>query len=90
MFNYLGQWDARPAEAADGLVRAEHGSFGQDHDPRDGGSHLLEVVGAVQNGRLGFTWYYRPGVHEESTVRAVAADFAEALRRIAQHARDSA
>ncbi|MEU1805440.1 amino acid adenylation domain-containing protein [Streptomyces sp. NPDC019937] len=90
VFNYLGQWDARSAEAKDGLVHAEHGSFGQDHDPREGGSHLLEVVGAVQNGRLGFTWYYRPGVHEESTVAAVAADFADALRRIAQDCRGGA
>jgi amino acid adenylation domain-containing protein/non-ribosomal peptide synthase protein (TIGR01720 family) len=87
VFNYLGQWDSRSAEAKGGLVHAEHGSFGQDHDPREGGSHLLEVVGAVQNGRLGFTWYYRPGVHEESTVAAVAADFADALRRIAQDCR---
>ena len=30
--------------------------------------HLLEVVGAVQDGRLGFTWYYRPAVTSESTV----------------------
>ncbi|MEX2970010.1 non-ribosomal peptide synthase/polyketide synthase [Streptomyces sp. C184] len=89
VFNYLGQWDARPGGSGGGLVRAEHGSFGQDHDPRDGGSHLLEAVGAVQNGRLAFTWHYRPGVHEEATVRAVAEDFAVALRRIAQHARDS-
>ncbi|WP_260636943.1 non-ribosomal peptide synthase/polyketide synthase [Streptomyces angustmyceticus] len=91
VFNYLGQWDARPGGGADGaLVRTEHGSFGQDHDPRDGGSHLLEAVGAVQDGRLAFTWHYRPDIHEEATVRAVADDFAEALRRIAQHARDGA
>ncbi|MEU5211497.1 non-ribosomal peptide synthase/polyketide synthase [Streptomyces sp. NPDC020742] len=89
VFNYLGQWDARPTAAGGGLVRAELGSVGQDHDPRDTGSHLLEAVGAVQDGRLGFTWHYRPGVHEEATVRAVAEDFAEALRRIAQHARDN-
>ncbi|MFE6775104.1 non-ribosomal peptide synthase/polyketide synthase [Streptomyces sp. NPDC057702] len=86
-FNYLGQWDARADQAAGALVRAEHGSFGQDHDPRDAGAHLLEVVGAVQDGRLAFTWRYRPTVHEEATVRAVAADFAEALRHIAGHAR---
>ncbi|WP_328733067.1 non-ribosomal peptide synthase/polyketide synthase [Streptomyces caniferus] len=90
VFNYLGQWDARPGGSSGALVRAEHGSFGQDHDPRDGGSHLLEAVGAVQDGRLAFTWHYRPDVHEEATVRAVAEDFAEALRRIAQHARDGA
>ncbi|MGW3463079.1 amino acid adenylation domain-containing protein, partial [Streptomyces olivaceoviridis] len=72
VFNYLGQWDARPETASGGLVRAEHGSLGQDHDPRDPGSHLLEVVGAVQQGRLAFTWHHRPGVHDTATVRRVA------------------
>ncbi|MFJ3644674.1 non-ribosomal peptide synthase/polyketide synthase [Streptomyces murinus] len=88
VFNYLGQWDARP-ETADGggLVRAEHGSFGQDHDPWDPGSHPVEVVGAVQHGRLAFTWHHRPGVHDTASVRQVAEDFAEALRQLARHAR---
>ncbi|AYN38048.1 amino acid adenylation domain-containing protein [Streptomyces dangxiongensis] len=87
VFNYLGQWDARPDTADGGLVRAEHGSFGQDHDPRDPGSHLVEVVGAVQHGRLAFTWHHRPGVHDTATVRRVAEEFAEALRHLARHAR---
>ncbi|MEV2254404.1 condensation domain-containing protein [Streptomyces sp. NPDC050147] len=51
VFNYLGQWDARPETGGGGLVRAEHGSFGQDHDPRDPGSHPVEVVGAVAPSR---------------------------------------
>ncbi|MFJ7147383.1 non-ribosomal peptide synthase/polyketide synthase [Streptomyces sp. NPDC100445] len=87
VFNYLGQWDARSDTADGGLIRAEHGSFGQDHDPRDPGSHLVEVVGAVQHGRLAFTWHHRPGVHDTATVRRVAEEFAEALRRLARHAR---
>ncbi|WP_151772315.1 non-ribosomal peptide synthase/polyketide synthase [Streptomyces abyssomicinicus] len=90
VFNYLGQLDARPAaDAAQGagLIRAPHGSLGQDHDPRDGGSHLLEVGGAVRHGRLTFTWNHRPAVHDTETVRRVATDFAEALRHIARHAR---
>ncbi|WP_391858379.1 amino acid adenylation domain-containing protein [Streptomyces silvisoli] len=87
VFNYLGQWDARPETTGGGLVRAEHGPLGQDHDPRDSGSHLLEVVGAVQNGRLAFTWHHRPAVHDTATVRRVAEEFAEALRHIARHAR---
>ncbi|MEU3522502.1 non-ribosomal peptide synthase/polyketide synthase [Streptomyces sp. NPDC038707] len=87
VFNYLGQWDARPDTADGGLVRAEHGSFGQDHDPRDPGSHPLEVVGAVQDGRLAFTWHHRPGVHDTATVRRVAEEFATALRHLARHAR---
>ncbi|MFH8609682.1 non-ribosomal peptide synthase/polyketide synthase [Streptomyces sp. NPDC018029] len=87
VFNYLGQWDARPETANGGLVRAEHGSFGQDHDPRDPGSHPVEVVGAVQHGRLAFTWHHRPGLHDTATVRRAAEDFAEALRHLARHAR---
>ncbi|MER5303568.1 non-ribosomal peptide synthase/polyketide synthase [Streptomyces lasiicapitis] len=90
VFNYLGQWDARPTASEAGLVRTEHGSFGQDHDPRDSGSHPLEVVGAVQNGRLAFTWHHRPGLHDTETVRRVADEFAAALRHIAAHARGSA
>ncbi|MFI8192534.1 non-ribosomal peptide synthase/polyketide synthase [Streptomyces sp. NPDC085946] len=91
VFNYLGQWDARAASGdggpGGGLVRAEHGSCGRDHDPRDGGSHPLEVVGAVQDGRLAFTWHHRADVHDPAGVRRAAADFAEALRHIARHAR---
>ncbi|MFV0131782.1 non-ribosomal peptide synthase/polyketide synthase [Streptomyces sp. HMX87] len=89
VFNYLGQWDARPAASGGGLVRAEHGSFGQDHDPRDSGSHPLEVVGAVRDGRLAFTWHHRSGTYGTATVRRVAEDFAEALRHIARQARES-
>lgn len=89
VFNYLGQWDARPENPGDGLVRAEHGSFGRHHDPRDTGSHPLEVVGAVQGGRLSFTWHHRPALHATDAVRRVAEDFAEALRHIAHHARGS-
>ncbi|MEU1423136.1 non-ribosomal peptide synthase/polyketide synthase [Kitasatospora sp. NPDC005751] len=87
VFNYLGQWDSRPENAGRGLVRVERGSFGQDHDPRDGGSHPLEVVGAVQDGRLAFTWHHRPAVHDTASVRGVAEEFGEALRHIARHAR---
>ncbi|MFF8644011.1 non-ribosomal peptide synthase/polyketide synthase [Streptomyces sp. NPDC015345] len=87
VFNYLGQWDARPETADGGLIRAEHGSFGQDHDPRDHGSHPVEVVGAVQHGRLAFTWHHRPGLHDTAAVRRAAEDFAEALRHLARHAR---
>ncbi|WP_188306019.1 non-ribosomal peptide synthetase, partial [Streptomyces sp. CBMA123] len=89
VFNYLGQWDARPEAPGEGLVRAELGSCGQDHDPRDGGSHPLEVVGAAQHGRLAFTWHHRPAVHHPADVRRAAEEFAEALRHLARHARAS-
>ncbi|GAA1979887.1 non-ribosomal peptide synthase/polyketide synthase [Kitasatospora viridis] len=100
VFNYLGQWDARPQHAgpapdadrpaaATGLVLAELGSVGEHHDPRDPGSHPLEVVGAVQDGRLAFTWHHRTDSHHPADVARLAEDFASALRRIADHARHS-
>jgi non-ribosomal peptide synthase protein (TIGR01720 family) len=96
-FNYLGQWAASSQDHASqgpgartpgrGLYRAVHGSIGQAHDPAAPGAHLLEVVGAVQNGQLGFTWLYQPDQHHETSVQAVADDFAEALRGIARDCR---
>jgi non-ribosomal peptide synthase protein (TIGR01720 family) len=99
VFNYLGQWDARPrstgtaAPAADGpatetgLYRAELPAPGLDHDPRDAGTHPLEITGAVQDGRLTFSWQYRAELRHPDGVPAVAADFAAALRAIAADVR---
>ena len=70
-----------------GLYRAVYGSIGQDHDPADRGPHLLEVVGAVQDGQLGFSWLYQPDRHDQSTVESVAGDFVDALRGIARDCR---
>ncbi|MDQ3898410.1 MAG: amino acid adenylation domain-containing protein [Actinomycetota bacterium] len=86
-FNYLGQWDARSEEADGGLYRAAHSSVGQEQDPVDRGDHLLEVVGEVGNGRLGFTCYYRPDRHDPCTVKSVLADLAHALQSIAEDSR---
>ena len=91
VFNYLGQWGAQsPEEDAAGLVHAVHGSLGQDHDPGNRSSHLLEVVGAVDGGRLEFHWFYQADRHDESTVERVAGEFAGALARIAQDCRGTA
>jgi amino acid adenylation domain-containing protein/non-ribosomal peptide synthase protein (TIGR01720 family) len=86
-FNYLGQWDARAHEEDRSLFVATHSSIGQDHDPADRAEHLLEVVGEVGDGQLGFSWYHQPEL-SESAVRSVADDFIEALRLIAQDCRE--
>jgi non-ribosomal peptide synthase protein (TIGR01720 family) len=90
VFNYLGQWDAQQREERDGLFYAVHASLGQDHDPVDRSSHTLEVVGAVNHGRLEFSWYYQPDRWARSTVEQVAGDFAGALRGIARDSRETA
>jgi non-ribosomal peptide synthase protein (TIGR01720 family) len=83
-FNYLGQWDARAEDTDHSLYRAMHASLGQEQDPADRGSHLLEVVGGVEGGQLGFAWNYQADRHKRSTVEQVAGDFADALRKIAR------
>ncbi|HEX6526431.1 MAG TPA: amino acid adenylation domain-containing protein, partial [Streptosporangiaceae bacterium] len=84
VFNYLGQFDARSPDADGGLRRAILGPLGQDHDPSDHDPHLLQVVGAVQAGRLEFVWSYRPDVHDKSTIERIAREFTDALRNIAR------
>jgi non-ribosomal peptide synthase protein (TIGR01720 family) len=92
-FNYLGQSDSRSQQDGDGdgpsLYRAVHSSIGQEQDPGNRGPHLLDITGAVEDGRLGFSWDYRPDLHDESTIAAVAADFRHALECIAADCRES-
>ncbi|MGH3874274.1 MAG: amino acid adenylation domain-containing protein [Pseudonocardiaceae bacterium] len=97
-FNYLGQWeassrdsgsqDAAAQDGARGLYRAMHGSIGQVRDPADPAAHLLDVVGAVHNGQLGFTWLYQPDRLQQADVQTVADDFTRALRGIARDCRN--
>jgi non-ribosomal peptide synthase protein (TIGR01720 family) len=87
VFNYLGQFDSRSQDEGGALYHAALTSIGQAHDPADRPQHLIEVVGEAQGGQLGFSWYYQPDLHDEQTVAGVAADFAEALRCIAEDCR---
>ncbi|SDM61245.1 non-ribosomal peptide synthase/polyketide synthase [Allokutzneria albata] len=82
-FNYLGQFDSKAQDAEHSLYRAALPSIGADHDPRDGGGHLVDVVGEVSDGVLGFSWY----CHDVDSVARVAADFERALREIAEDCR---
>jgi amino acid adenylation domain-containing protein/non-ribosomal peptide synthase protein (TIGR01720 family) len=86
-FNYLGQWDGTAGGSETGLYRGSHSSFGRDHDPAERGAHLLDVVGAVQDGQLIFSWIHQPGRHDRSTIESVAGVFADALRGIAADCR---
>ncbi|RSD12022.1 non-ribosomal peptide synthetase [Amycolatopsis eburnea] len=84
-FNYLGQGDH--AGSGDGLYLRAHPPIGREQDPANLPAHVLEVVGGVREGRLEFSWFYRPDLHERATVTGVANDFAEALRAIAADCR---
>ena len=100
VFNYLGQWDARSAGSGEaarsgeargahaGLFVGSHPPLGQEQDPAERSPHALEVVGAVQDGRLESAWYYRPDRYDQAAVEAVADDFIKALRAIAPQMED--
>ncbi|MFG3471048.1 amino acid adenylation domain-containing protein, partial [Streptomyces sp. NPDC047982] len=68
-----------------GLYRAELSDAGGDRSGRERRSHLLEVVGGVQDGRLVFSWTYSPGLHREETVRRLADAFTAALADFVAH-----
>ncbi|MBM7776164.1 amino acid adenylation domain-containing protein/non-ribosomal peptide synthase protein (TIGR01720 family) [Actinokineospora baliensis] len=81
-FNYLGRWDA--GDESGSILRE------QVAEPASGGpvmprSHLLDVTAAVTDGVLTLDWEYAPGVHDETTVRAVADRMVAALSEIVDH-----
>ncbi|HZM75259.1 MAG TPA: amino acid adenylation domain-containing protein [Candidatus Limnocylindrales bacterium] len=70
-FNYLGRLDAGSGQGLD-----------SDMSPQETRTHLLDVVGRVEGGRLRFDWSYSHGVHRPETVQALAARMVEALQAI--------
>ncbi|MGH3753654.1 MAG: non-ribosomal peptide synthase/polyketide synthase, partial [Pseudonocardiaceae bacterium] len=82
-FNYLGQFDW--PTASDGLFTAMRGGLAAATAPGITRAHLLDIVGAIQDGHLEFTWFYAPGTHRETTIRALAEQFVQALQEIITH-----
>jgi amino acid adenylation domain-containing protein/non-ribosomal peptide synthase protein (TIGR01720 family) len=84
-FNYHGQADANGGPDGD-LYHAFHDPIGREQSPLEHADHLLEIVGAIREGRLTFDWYYSENVHDRATVERLAEDFAAALRSVARQA----
>ncbi|WP_326812222.1 amino acid adenylation domain-containing protein [Streptomyces scopuliridis] len=94
-FNYHGQFDVVGQEYGgqgdggrggdNGLYRAELPDAGGDRSGRERRSHLLDIVGGIQDGRLTFAWTYSPGLHHEETVRRLADAFADELAGFVAH-----
>ncbi|WP_159052111.1 condensation domain-containing protein, partial [Streptomyces niveiscabiei] len=75
-FNYHGQFaGSRPLTL----------NPGGEHARAEQRAHVLEVVGAVQDGVLTFTWSYSTNLHEEATVSALAHAFAGELTDFVAH-----
>src|SRR5439155_26255650 len=83
-FNYLGQFDW--ASASEGsLYRAMLGGLDADVGSEAVRPHVLDVVGAVQNGELELGWMYSSEMHDEATVRRLAEEMLTALEEIVEH-----
>ncbi|WP_416520577.1 amino acid adenylation domain-containing protein [Streptomyces achromogenes] len=83
LFNYHSQTEEITRTADRSLFHAFHDPIGQEQDDRERVVQALEVVGAVEDGRLGFDLYYSVNLHEPGTIERVGAEFAAALRSIA-------
>jgi non-ribosomal peptide synthase protein (TIGR01720 family) len=76
-FNYLGQFQAGPAQAA--LLRPTGGAMGPLHGLRGSRPHLLEVTGILTGRRLRFHWIHNAACHQRSTITALANTFRQRL-----------
>ncbi|MEU9703753.1 amino acid adenylation domain-containing protein [Streptomyces sp. NPDC047981] len=83
LFNYHSQTEEITRTADRSLFHAFHDPIGQEQDEREKVVQALEVVGAVEDGRLGFDLYYSVNLHEPGTIERLGAELTAALRSIA-------
>jgi non-ribosomal peptide synthase protein (TIGR01720 family) len=85
LFNYHSRIDEITRTDGRSLYNAFHEGIGREQDPGEQVVQQLEVVGAAQDGRLGFDWHYSVNVHHRATVERVAGEFRRALGALARH-----
>jgi amino acid adenylation domain-containing protein/non-ribosomal peptide synthase protein (TIGR01720 family) len=83
VFNYLGQFDGSTSEET--LFAPASERRGAENAGTGNRSHLVEVNGAVREGRLRLVWTYSGNVHADDTIRAVVERYREALRELIAH-----
>ncbi|MGW4891959.1 amino acid adenylation domain-containing protein [Kitasatospora sp. NPDC004240] len=84
LFNYHSQTEEITRTADRSLFHAFHEPIGLEQDERERVVQALEVVGAVEGGRLGFDLYYSVNLHDGATIEKVGSDLVAALRSIAR------
>jgi natural product biosynthesis luciferase-like monooxygenase protein/amino acid adenylation domain-containing protein/non-ribosomal peptide synthase protein (TIGR01720 family) len=82
-FNYLGQVDE--ALAGNGMLALAPEGMGPQRGLRNRRPYLLELVGAVVDGRLRMTWMYGESLHHRASIERLAADFLVRLRELIAH-----
>ncbi|MGI5506274.1 amino acid adenylation domain-containing protein [Lentzea sp. CA-135723] len=84
VFNYHGQVDGRSGTDTGSLFAGVAEPVGLDHAPDEELPQLVEVVGAVHNGRLRLLWHYAANTHRRETVQAVADDVLRVLHDLVE------
>ncbi|MBJ2348019.1 non-ribosomal peptide synthase/polyketide synthase [Pseudomonas alvandae] len=84
-FNYLGQFDASFSEADGALfIPADEGA-GDELDAEAPLSNALALNGQVFGGELNLGWTFSREQFNESTIQALADDYALELQRLIEH-----
>jgi len=84
VFNYLGQLETA---SGTGPFQVAPESPGPLRSLRQPSRYLLEISGAVVEGRLQMGFSYSENVYRRSTIEALADGFASALRSLTEHCR---
>ncbi|MGH3702739.1 MAG: condensation domain-containing protein, partial [Pseudonocardiaceae bacterium] len=92
-FNYLGRssWshDNQPHPGHDhdgkGLFRIISGGLGSDSSPHVFRTHVLDVVGRVEQHSLELIWSYSHNFHHYNTISALAQNMLTVLEDIVEH-----
>jgi len=81
-FNYLGQLDQ---VFSDSLFVLTSDPVGQSRGKLGRRKYLIEIDGAVRNGRLQIELVYSNELHGQQTIEAVAESFIRGLRKLIEH-----
>lgn len=81
-FNYLGQWRDTTGGR---ILRDLLPGLGHDHSAAQPRPYLLDVVGMVDDGRLGVHWSFSEQVFDPATITQLAERFIAALREVIAH-----
>ncbi|MCP4698443.1 MAG: amino acid adenylation domain-containing protein, partial [Gammaproteobacteria bacterium] len=82
LFNYLGQFDA--GTEADGFTFAPE-KTGSDISLQGERDHLIDINGAVTDGRLYLNWSFSSDCFQTETIRDLAENYTFHLQRIISH-----
>jgi len=83
-FNYLGQLDQVFSDETTPFILTND-PVGQSRGKGGKRKHLIEIDGAVRDGRLQVEWVYSNELHAQRTIEAVSESFIRRLRKLIEH-----